>query len=83
MEFWLAQVTEIPVVIDQFAAEARLALVPGAMQTLALARRPVAENQLAQAKRERLGPAVPAWQSDRPALVFAAPAGQLSIPWRA
>ena len=79
MEFWLAQVTEIPVVIDQFAAEARLALVPGAIQRLA--RRPVAENQ--QAKRKRLGPVVPAWQSDRPALVFAAPAGQLSIPWRA
>jgi hypothetical protein len=81
MEFWLAPVTEIPVMIDQLAAEARLALVPGAIQRLA--RRPVAENQLAQAKRERLWPAVPAWQSDRPALVFAAPAGQLSIPWRA
>jgi hypothetical protein len=81
MEFWLAPVTEIPVVIDQLAAEARLALVPGAMQRVA--RRQVAENRLAQAKRERLGPAVPAWQSDRPALVFAAPAGQSSIPWRA
>jgi hypothetical protein len=81
MDFWLAPVTEIPVAIDQVAAEARLALVPGAMQRLA--RRRVAENQLAQAKRERLGPAVPAWQSDRPALVFAAPTGQLSIPWRA
>jgi len=81
MEFWLAQVTEIPVAIDQLAAEARLAFVPGAMQRLA--RRPVAENQLAQAKRKRVGPVVPAWQSDRPALVFAAPAGQLSIPWRA
>jgi hypothetical protein len=81
MEFWLAQVTKMPVAIDQLAAEARLALVPGATQRLA--RRSVAENQLAQAKRKRLGPAVPAWQSDRPALVFAAPAGQLSIPWRA
>jgi len=81
MEFWLAPVTEIPVAIDQLAAEARLVLVPGAMQRLA--RRSVAENQLAQAKRERLGPAVPARQSDRPALVFAAPAGQLSIPWHA
>jgi hypothetical protein len=81
MDFWLAPVTEIPVMIDQLAAEARLALVPGLTQRLA--RRPVAENQLAQAKRERLWPAVPAWQSDRPALVFAAPAGQPSIPWRA
>ena len=81
MEFWLAQVTEIPVMIDQLAAEARLALVPGAIQRLA--RRPVAENQLAQAKRKRVGPVVPALQSDRPALVFAAPAGQSSIPWRA
>jgi len=81
MEFWLAPVTEIPVMIDQLAAEARLALVPGAIQRLA--RRPVAENQLAQAKRKRVGPVVPAWQSDRLALVFAAPAGQPSIPWRA
>ncbi len=81
MDFWLAPVTEIPVMIDQLAAEARLALVPGAIQRLA--RRPVAENQLAQAKRKRLGPVVPAWQSDRPSLVFAAPAGQSSIPWRA
>jgi hypothetical protein len=83
MDFWLAPVTEIRVVIDQLAAEARLALVPGALQRLALARRRVAEKRLAQAKREPLGPAVPAWQSDRPALVFAAPAGQRSIPWRA
>ncbi len=81
MEFWLAPVTEIPVMIDQLAAEARLAPVPGAIQRLA--RRPVAENQLAQAKRKRVGPVVPALQSDRPALVFAAPAGQPSIPWRA
>ena len=74
MEFWLAQVTEIPVAI---AVKARQEPVPKAMQPVA--RRPVAEHRPEQAKPEPdsakrlLGLEVAAWRWDRLAQAFAAP----------
>jgi hypothetical protein len=77
MEFWLAQVTEMPAAIASFAVKARQERVPKAMQPVA--RRPVAENQPEQAKPEPgsakrlLGPEAAASRWDRLAQVFAAP----------
>ena len=67
MEFWLAPVTEIPVVIAQLAAEARLELVPRAMQrgcAGARLRRTGWSRRSGRDLPERLGPEVPAWRLD-------------------
>jgi len=77
MEFWLAQVTEIPVAIASLAVEARQEPVLKAMQPVA--RRPVAEHRPGQAKPEPdsakrlLGPEAAAWRWDRLAPAFVAP----------
>jgi len=77
MEFWLAQVTEMPVAIASLAVEASQEPAPKAMQPVA--RRPVAENQPEQAKPEAdsakrlLGPEAAAWRSGRLARAFVAP----------
>jgi len=77
MEFWLAQVTEIPVAIASLAVKARQEAVPAAMQPVA--RRLVAENQPALAKPEPdsakrlLGPEAAASRWDPLAPAFAAP----------
>ena len=50
MEFWLAQVTEMPVAIASLAGKARQGPAPKTMQPVA--RRPVAEHRPEQAKPE-------------------------------
>jgi hypothetical protein len=87
MEFWLAQVTEIPVAIASLAVKAKQEPVAAAMQPVA--RRPVAEHRPEQAKPEPdsakrlLGLEAAAWRWDRLAQAFVAPVRQLSISWRA
>jgi hypothetical protein len=70
MEFWLAQVKRVRVVMAE----------PLAKATCPVERHPVAESLLAQAKQAQQWPAVPGWQSVPLALAFAAPTGQLLIP---
>jgi hypothetical protein len=77
MEFWLAQVTEIPVAIASLAVKAKQEPVAAAMQPVA--RRPVAEHRPEQAKPEPdsakrlLGLEAAASRSDPLAQAFAAP----------
>ena len=75
MEFWPDWVEPRRPIATEQLAKVKAELAPTAVQ-------PVAENRPAQAKRKRLGPAVPARRWDRLALAFFAPARQLSIPWR-
>jgi len=69
MEFWLAQVTEIPVAIGVACGEGEAEACPAAMQPVA--RRPVAERRPEQAKPEPdsakrlLGLEAAAWRWDR------------------
>jgi len=67
-------------VIALLAAKARPVAAARAMPLVAHCL--VAQNRPTQAKRKRLGPAIPARRWDRLALAFFALARQLSIPWR-
>jgi hypothetical protein len=77
MEFWLGQVTEIPVAIASLAVEARQEPAPKAMQQVA--RCVAAKNRPEQAKPEPdsakrpLGLEAAAWRWDPLAQAFAAP----------
>jgi hypothetical protein len=77
MEFWLAQVTEIPVAIASLAVKARQEPAPATMRQIA--QRVAAKNRPEQAKPEAdsamrlLGPEVAAWRLDPLAPAFAAP----------
>jgi len=83
MEFWLAQVTEIPVAIASLAVKARQK--PVRRRCSRVARRPVAERRPEQAKPEPdsakrlLGLEAAAWRWDRLAQAFVAPVRQSSI----
>jgi hypothetical protein len=77
MEFWLAQVTEMPVAIASLAVKARQEPAPATMRQIAQC--VAAKNRPEQAKPEPdsakrlLGLEAAAWRSDRLAPVFAAP----------
>jgi len=89
-----AAVREFPVVIVKLAAEAKLKVVRKAMATRltrltwgkvaqqSVAERSAAANRPAQVKRELLLAEAPALRWDQPALAFAAPVWQWSIPSR-
>jgi hypothetical protein len=94
MEFWLAPVTEFPVVIVKLAAEAKSKVVRKVMATRltrltwgkvaqqSVAERSAEANRPAQVKQGLLMAEAPAWRWDQPALAFAAPVWQWSIPSR-